>query len=166
MLVNTTVSIVGALLGIGSTNNNPAPDNAAANNAASGNGATSSNAAGGSGVAPAAPGAQPPVGTVAAAPSLPPLGAAARFDISPKGLRAAQLPAAAVTDRAAPIRQLPDLGDEDAARAWAIASQARESSMDVIIRIAKLDDRPWPTDKAAENALHSDTAERKTLAVA
>src|SRR5690606_30207537 len=116
MLVNTTVTIVGALLGIGSTNNNTASNNAGANSAAS------SNAAAGPGLVPPS-GAQPPVGADTAAP-LPPRGVAARFDISPEGLRAAQLPVPAVT---APIHRS-DFGDEAAARIRAITMQARESS--------------------------------------
>jgi len=160
MLVNTTVTIVGALLGIGSTNNNTASNNAGANNAASSNHAASGNVAAGPGLVPPS-GAQPPVGADTAVP-LPPLGVAARFDISPEGLRAAQLPAPAVT---APIRRS-DFGDEAAARIRAITMQARESSMDMIIRIAKLADRPWLTDKAAENARPSDSAEKTTLAIA
>lgn len=161
MLVNTTAKIVGALLGIGSTNNNTASNNAGANNAASNNHAASGNAAAGPGLVPLVSGAQPPVGADTAAP-LPPLGVAARFDISPEGLRAAQLSVSAVT---APIRQS-DFGDEAAARIRAITMQARESSMDMIIRIAKLADRPWLTDKAAENARPSDSAEKTTLAIA
>lgn len=75
MLINTTLKTVGSLLGIGSTT--PAAS-------ATGRAATP----------PGPPAAASPLQTAAAVP-LPPLGEAARFDISPEGLQAAQQPAAA-----------------------------------------------------------------------
>lgn len=189
MLINTTLKTVGSLLGIGSTT--PAAS-------ATGRAATP----------PGPPAASPPQ-TAAAAP-LPPLGEAARFDISPEGLQAAQQPAAAgasaagsaaasataasaaaasaaaataaspaatsalrragetVAEAAAPrpaAAPVPD--DEAAARAWAIRAQAGESSLDMLTRIARLAERPWPTDKAVDTARQADeAAERKTLAIA
>ncbi|WP_303729034.1 hypothetical protein, partial [Paracoccus solventivorans] len=57
--------------------------------------------------------------------------------------------------------------DEAAARAWAIRAQASESSLDMLTRIARLAERPWPTDKAVDTARQADeAAERKTLAIA
>ncbi|HMM08077.1 MAG TPA: hypothetical protein PKA35_03030 [Paracoccus solventivorans] len=185
MLINTTLKTVGSLLGIGSTT--PAAS-------ATGRAAT-----------PPGPPAVSPPQTAAAAP-LPPLGEAARFDISPEGLQAAQQPAAGaagaaaasaavasaaaataaspaatsalcsagatVADAAAPrpaaarpAASVPD--DEAAARAWAIRAQAGESSLDMLTRIARLAERPWPTDKAVDTARQADeAAERKTLAIA
>ncbi|WP_449041286.1 hypothetical protein [Paracoccus sp. (in: a-proteobacteria)] len=183
MLINTTLKTVGSLLGIGST----------------------TPAASATGRAATPPAASPP--HTAAAVPLPPLGEAARFDISPEGLQAAQQPAAAgasaasaasaaaasaaaataaspaatsalrssgetVAEAAAtrpaaarPAAPVPD--DEAAARAWAIRAQAGESSLDMLTRIARLAERPWPTDKAVDTARQADeAAERKTLAIA
>lgn len=81
MLINTTLKTVGSLLGIGSTT--PAAS-------ATGRAATP----------PGPPAAASPSQTAAAAP-LPPLGEAARFDISPEGLQAAQQPATAGASAAA-----------------------------------------------------------------
>lgn len=184
MLINTTLKTVGSLLGIGSTT--PAAS-------ATGRAATP----------PGPPAAASPLQTAAAVP-LPPLGEAARFDISPEGLQAAQQPGAAgasaagaaaasaaaataaspaatsalrssgetVAEAAAtrpaaarPAAPVPD--DEAAARAWAIRAQAGESSLDMLTRIARLAERPWPTDKAVDTARQADeAAERKTLAIA
>lgn len=179
MLINTTLKTVGSLLGIGSTT--PAAS-------ATGRAATP----------PGPPAAASPLQTAPAVP-LPPLGEAARFDISPEGLQAAQQPAAAgasaasaaaataaspaansalrssgetVAEAAAPrpaaarpAAPVPD--DEAAARAWAIRAQAGESSLDMLTRIARLAERPWPTDKAVDTARQADeAAERKTLAIA
>lgn len=175
MLINTTLKTVGSLLGIGSTT--PAAS-------ATGRAATP----------PGPPAAASPLQTAPAVP-LPPLGEAARFDISPEGLQAAQQPAAAgaaaasaaaataaspaansalrssgetVASRppaARPAAPVPD--DEAAARAWAIRAQAGESSLDMLTRIAQLAERPWPTDKAVDTARQADeAAERKTLAIA
>lgn len=178
MLINTTLKTVGSLLGIGST--------------------TPAASATGRAAAPPGPPAASPPQTAAAVP-LPPLGEAARFDISPEGLQAAQQPAAAgasaasaaaataaspaatsalrsagetVAEAAAPrpaaarpAAPVPD--DEAAARAWAIRAQAGESSLDMLTRIARLAERPWPTDKAVDTARQADeAAERKTLAIA
>lgn len=81
MLINTTLKTVGSLLGIGSTT--PAAS-------ATGRAATP----------PGPRAAASPPQTAAAAP-LPPLGEAARFDISPEGLQAAQQPAAVAAGAAA-----------------------------------------------------------------
>ncbi|SEI08259.1 hypothetical protein [Paracoccus alkenifer] len=88
-----------------------------------------------------------PHSSPAAAALLAPLGEATRFDLAPEAARRSAL-----------------LGlVDDTSIRW----PANESSMDMIIRIAKLADRPWPTDKAIEATRHAeDTAERKTLAVA
>ncbi|WP_415391833.1 hypothetical protein [Paracoccus sp. SJTW-4] len=165
MLINTTLKTVGSLLGIGATT--PAAS-------ATGRAATP----------PGPPAAASPPQTAAATP-LPPLGEAARFDISPEGLQAAQQPAAAgaaaasagaasagaataaspAATSARPAVPVPD--DEAAARAWAIRAQAGESSLDMLTRIARLAERPWPTDKAVDTARQADeAAERKTLAIA
>ncbi|SHM16810.1 hypothetical protein SAMN05444389_104187 [Paracoccus solventivorans] len=178
MLINTTLKTVGSLLGIGST----------------------TPAAFATGRAATPPAAASPPQTAAAVP-LPPLGEAARFDISPEGLQAAQQFAGAAASAAAasagaateaspaatsalrapaetvagaaaarpaaarPAAQVPD--DEAAARAWAIRAQAGESSLDMLTRIARLAERPWPTDKAVDTARQADeAAERKTLAIA
>lgn len=183
MLINTTLKTVGSLLGIGSTT--PAAS-------ATGRAATP----------PGPPAASPP--QTAAATPLPALGEAARFDISPEGLQAAQQPTAAAAGAASaaaasagaataaspaatsalrsagetvaeaaaprpaaarPAAPVPD--DEAAARAWAIRAQAGESSLDMLTRIARLAERPWPTDKAVDTARQADeAAERKTLAIA
>lgn len=181
MLINTTLKTVGSLLGIGSTT--PA-----------------ASAAGRAATPPGPPAAASPPQTAAAVP-LPALGEAARFDISPEGLQAAQRPAAAAAGAGAsaaaaataaspaatsalrssaetvagaaaarpaaarPAVPVPD--DEAAARAWAIRAQAGESSLDMLTRIARLAERPWPTDKAVDTARQADeAAERKTLAIA
>ncbi len=66
---------------------------------------------------------------------------------------------------ARPAAPVPD--DEAAARAWASRAQAGESSLDMLTRIARLAERPWPTDKAVDTARQADeAAERKTLATA
>lgn len=175
MLINTTLKTIGSLLGIGPVNGPVA--------------ATATTPA----ATPAGSSGSPSPPQAAAAAPLPPLGEAARFDFSPGAVPATQPPAATVAGgavtaagptlttgarvtedvaagmRAATARPAAvDPGDEAAARAWAIRAQADETSLDMIIRIAKLTDRPWPTDKAVEAARQADEAatERKTLAVA
>lgn len=178
MLINTTLKTVGSLLGIGSTT--PAASQAATPPPAAPASPPQAAAA-----APLPPlgetarfdispeglqAAQQPTSTAAGAAGAG--AAAAAAAASPAATSALRSAGGTVAEAAAPrpaaARPAAPLADDEAAaRAWAIRAQAGESSLDMLTRIARLAERPWPTDKAVDAARQADeAAERKTLAIA
>lgn len=188
MLINTTLKTVGSLLGIGSTTLAASATGRAATPLGPPSASPSLTAA----AVPLPPlgeatrfdispeglqAAQQPAAAGAsaagsAAASAAAASAAAATAASPAATSALRSAGETVAEAAAPrpaaarpAAPVPD--DEAAARAWAIRAQAGESSLDMLTRIARLAERPWPTDKAVDTARQADeAAERKTLAIA
>jgi len=115
--------------------------------------------------APASPAAAPtPVSPAARDQATTPSAAVTRASAAGKANAAADPKEAAAGPR---IEQAAEADDEAAARAWAIRSLARESTLGLIDRIARMTDEPAQTGAAPDDVRPDQkTPEPRTLAIA